>query len=199
MKIGNILIFTFILIVLVATPSMAHSHDDNIESVAGNVHELAHLADRAAHDMRHDIEDENDFNKAEERMESLRGYIIDLGDPIHVLYSDVPASHAATADEIHDDLHDMQDEFQNFEAAFQAYKENPDDETLSDEWMDSRSDLRNLAQNIRDNAETIKDELESEPAPEPEPEFEDIEESPGFETIFALAGVLAVALFARRK
>ncbi|RQD83750.1 PGF-CTERM sorting domain-containing protein [Methanosalsum natronophilum] len=65
--------------------------------------------------------------------------------------------------------------------------------------MDSRSDLRNLAQNIRDNAETIKDELESEPAPEPEPEFEDIEESPGFETIFALAGVLAVALFARRK
>ncbi|MCS3923653.1 PGF-CTERM sorting domain-containing protein [Methanosalsum natronophilum] len=177
----------------------SHSDDGDIKSVAANIHELAHLADRAAHDMRHDIEDENDFNKAEERMESLRGYIIDLGDPIHVLYSDVPASHAATADEIHDDLHDMQDEFQNFEAAFQAYKENPDDETLSDEWMDSRSDLRNFAQNIRDNAETIKDELESEPAPEPEPEFEDIEESPGFETIFALAGVLAVALFARRK
>ncbi len=30
-------------IVLVATPSMAHSHDDNIESVAGNIHELAHF------------------------------------------------------------------------------------------------------------------------------------------------------------
>ncbi|AEH61770.1 hypothetical protein Mzhil_1935 [Methanosalsum zhilinae DSM 4017] len=145
--------------------------DEALDPEIRDVAEEVHQLSHKIDRSAHDIRhyiDDGEVDKARNEMTNLRSLVVSLNSLAHELDDITPESHKHHADEVHHDMHALQHKLDDFSQLF-------------DEWVQmNHADYQGHA---------VAEEI---------PEESQAESMPGFEAIFAITGLLAVAFLIRK-
>ncbi|MFP4654907.1 MAG: PGF-CTERM sorting domain-containing protein [Methanohalobium sp.] len=178
--------------------------DDGLRDNAEEVHQKSHDIEHKSNELIENIEN-NEAGVESSEFDELKTTVINIGETIHHIDENTPESHLEHAEETHNNYHDLQKLAQKFEKLVIMSEEDKDttneDENTANEDENTANEDENTAnedENTANEDENTANEDEATQETE-NTETESPEGLPGFESLLAIIGLLAVAFIIKRR